>query len=64
MLRDGDVRIPVRISRDSKIVDGDVKGGLGVGFPVFPPRAVSKSCTVRDSDRVLQGDHQDNHIEI
>lgn len=51
MLRDGDVKIPVRISCDSKIVDGDVKGGLGVGFPVFPPRAVSKSCTVRDSEK-------------
>lgn len=51
MLRDGDVKIPVRISCDSKIVDGGVKGGLGLEFPVFLLRAVSNSCTVRDSEK-------------
>lgn len=51
MLRDEDVKIPVRISCDSKIVDGGVKGGLGLEFPVFLLRAVSNSCTVRDSEK-------------
>lgn len=51
MLRAEEVKIPVRRSCDSKIVGGGVKGGLVSEFPVFLLRAVSNSCTVRDSEK-------------